>query len=392
MVRVKNILRVFGLFYIALSIAFIILVLGIKQAQNAPDVTFLKIVLVAIGLIPFFIGFMFFIHAFKNKWQEATLLTIISTMAVVIVIAAAIIIPSGGATSNWHDPNTRFDPYLGWSLIPSNTVDALFFYGEKSITANAHGFRSAEVDPDMQHVIILGDSVAFGLGADNHETVSAYLQNAIPDYQVQNLAVSGYGVDQSLINLERNIGKLNPVFIIYIIYTGNDLADTSSDVAYGKSKPLYRLENDEVVLVKDKVARYSCANVWATSWMLNKFEFLSKHKDSICGTTKMGEFETKKVVSILIDNIKLKSQQYGAQTLFVISPDKSDFENKSEELIFFQELLDQKGYMHLDMYEALLAANESLDSIYYDSAHFYSRGNAFLASQILQYVANQANQ
>lgn len=65
----------------------------------------------------------------------------------------------------------RFHPELGWDNDPGKTVG-----NEKvTYTTNSLGMRSEEVDSSKGHILIVGDSVAFGLGVNNDETVSYYL-------------------------------------------------------------------------------------------------------------------------------------------------------------------------------------------------------------------------
>jgi len=61
----------------------------------------------------------------------------------------------------------RFHPELGWENTPSKTVT-----NEKiTYATNSMGIRSGAVDLSRGHILIVGDSVAFGLGVNNNETI-----------------------------------------------------------------------------------------------------------------------------------------------------------------------------------------------------------------------------
>jgi hypothetical protein len=107
----------------------------------------------------------------------------------------------------------QFHPHLGWETIPNKTVS-----NEKLIySTNSLGMRSREVDFSKGHILIVGDSVTFGLGVNNEETVSHYLEKEYKRYQVLNLGVPGYGIGQYFLNLKRHINQLNPKLIVLII-------------------------------------------------------------------------------------------------------------------------------------------------------------------------------
>ena len=96
----------------------------------------------------------------------------------------------------------RFHPQLGWEIIPSKTVSNEKF----TYTTNSMGMRSREVDFSRGHILVTGDSIAFGLGVNDDETVSHYLEQderiSKLGYQVLNIGVPGYGIGQYYLNLK----------------------------------------------------------------------------------------------------------------------------------------------------------------------------------------------
>ena len=156
----------------------------------------------------------------------------------------------------WHDPNTKFDPELGWGPIPNTRVS---IPGWGTITSNSHGFRSAEIDQGKKQIIILGDSVAWGFGISDKETFP-YLSDEMfsnSDYQVSNLAVSGYDLGQYYLFLRRHIDKFNDLKqVVLIICTQNDLICTGRNFDNGKRKPLFAIRNDELILTNNNINEY----------------------------------------------------------------------------------------------------------------------------------------
>jgi hypothetical protein len=81
----------------------------------------------------------------------------------------------------------QFHPQLGWETIPGKTVS-----NEKvTYTTNSLGIRSKEVDFSKGHILLGGDSVTFGLGVNNNENVSHYLEKINNEHQVLNLGFLG---------------------------------------------------------------------------------------------------------------------------------------------------------------------------------------------------------
>ena len=91
---------------------------------------------------------------------------------------------------------TQFDSIIGWVNYPkiSRSHEGHTAYGSSNkkmnrFTINSQGYRSEEVDHDKKHILILGDSVAYGSHVDDHETLPHYLNSYYKNYQVINLGV-----------------------------------------------------------------------------------------------------------------------------------------------------------------------------------------------------------
>ena len=157
----------------------------------------------------------------------------------------------------------RFHPQLGWETIPETTVTN----GKVTYTTNALGMRSPEVDYSRGHILLAGDSVTFGLGVNNDETVSHFLEKEEKissfNFQVLNFGVPGYGIGQYYLNLKRHINKLNPKVIVLILYTANDLDETRKDARYGISKPFFFYEKGQLLDLNPKISQYSCSNIYS---------------------------------------------------------------------------------------------------------------------------------
>lgn len=300
----------------------------------------------------------------------------------------------------------RFDPELGWDNIPSKTVTN----GKIAYTTNAMGMRSAEVDYSKEHILLVGDSVAFGLGVKNDETVSSYLEKeenvSKLGYQVLNLGVSGHGIGQYYLNLKRHIDKLNPKLIVLVLYTTNDLDETRKDNRYGISKPLFFYQNGSLKNLNPDVSRFSCLNLYARLQFAKYLIPLSLIES--CRSRVIERDQAGPTITKLMDEIIKLGIKHNAPTLFVLSPALTAVEavacKKSRPLdpcgeydpgfetfySFFQDIMDLHKLPYVNFLQRLVdyGKKEEIRSLYgndgEDIHHYSPLGNRLLAQAIAE--------
>jgi lysophospholipase L1-like esterase len=122
--------------------------------------------------------------------------------------------------------NTEFHATRGWANRPGATVE----FGKPEYRVLAHhnslGFRGPEVPrakgAGRSRVLVLGDSVAYGLGVEDDETVSAALERLDPRLEVLNGGVPGYStVEETL--LLREVGLDLAPDLVLVLFLWNDL-------------------------------------------------------------------------------------------------------------------------------------------------------------------------
>lgn len=140
----------------------------------------------------------------------------------------------------------RHDARLGWFPREGSRSE---FTGSRTISVrhNSYGFRDDEFLPKTRpRIVFLGDSFVWGFDAEESERFTEKLQARIPDWEVLNLGVSGFGTDQEFLLLQSWYDILQPD-IVFLVYTaGSDDHDNVKAYNFGGYfKPYYLVQADE---------------------------------------------------------------------------------------------------------------------------------------------------
>ncbi len=104
---------------------------------------------------------------------------------------------------------------------PDNTPDGI------PVRINSLGFREREFysKSEGKRMMVYGDSYIAAEYSPIESTFVRYLDRKLPDWEVLNAGVVGYGPDQILLRLEEDIPRFSPDVVIVSIYSGNDYGD-----------------------------------------------------------------------------------------------------------------------------------------------------------------------
>jgi hypothetical protein len=152
--------------------------------------------------------------------------------------------PAGSDLERLH----RYSEVYGWEPRPGARAGS----GDRLVTINDRGYRGREVAarprPGVTRVVLLGDSIGFGIGVADDETFASLLDGG--DLEAVNLAVEGFGPEQSLLRLEREGLAFAPEVVVMNLCLDNDFADAAlSRFLYDgiHPKPRFRLESGRLV-------------------------------------------------------------------------------------------------------------------------------------------------
>jgi hypothetical protein len=89
--------------------------------------------------------------------------------------------------------------------------------------ANGYGLRCHEIsNKEKKRILLIGDSIVYGLGVEQDKTFATLLDKALPDYEVINAGVGGWNTQNEFLWLGHEGIDLKPDLVILYI-TANDL-------------------------------------------------------------------------------------------------------------------------------------------------------------------------
>ena len=167
----------------------------------------------------------------------------------------------------------QYNPTLRYTL-KTNLHNIRIHYSNQldyTIDTNKYGFRGEDWDisPQRKNIIILGDSFAFGWGVQRKEMIGKHLEKELkqldPSYQVINLAIPGYSINEIIACLELYRNLLKPVASVYI-FCPNDLDGISEPIFPGIYDIEYKPRPDDEKLFQEMIERNQPGY-----WSLNRF-------------------------------------------------------------------------------------------------------------------------
>jgi lysophospholipase L1-like esterase len=246
------------------------------------------------------------------------------------------------------------------------------------------------LDLGRKQVVLLGDSVAWGYGVGDADTLSYILEPGLKPHGVQlsNLAVSGYGFDQYLLRLQENLPLLSKQLagIVLIICAQNDYQNTIRNSIFGKRKMLFRQRGADIQLTDWPVSRYSLRNLLSDSFIITKASDASESFrnaiHSIAGDIELTEPEAKIVVLSVLRKIIEVARDLRVPMTIILSPDRLDFPEPRSRYVNFQNVLDEAGISYIDYRRVIQEKGFNVSGIYHDRLHYTPEGNRYLADVV----------
>ena len=170
---------------------------------------------------------------------------------------------------------------------------------------------------DKTRILILGDSYTLGNEVSNTETYSYNLQQMLPDTEVINMGVSGYGHDQMLLYLKEEGIKYKPNIVI-VGFVADDMNRNMLEFR-DYAKPKFELVNNELKLTNHPVP--PPAEVLQNEfYKLKFFDLLVVLYQKIRAKFGLDDTKRDRLTEGILDDIIKTVKSIGAIPVFVYLP------------------------------------------------------------------------
>jgi lysophospholipase L1-like esterase len=269
----------------------------------------------------------------------------------------------------------RYDPELGWFGIPNASTVYSDSVATFIVRNNHWGFRDREHDSKTKtRIAVLGDSFVWGMNVQAEDRFTDRLQVMLPDCDIVNLGVSGYGTDQELLLAKKYFSQVAPDLVLLMFCVANDFEDNAANaVNKGYYKPYFVVQNERLDLrgvpVPKALGYYIREHPLPfTSFALRRlasFYFQYRNPEIINAYSPTRE---------LISAIRELCEHQGARFAVALT-------HRSAESIALEEILTQQGIAHIEVATDLCYRRLGW--------HWTPAGNQFVAKKVYGFLKEE---
>lgn len=217
-----------------------------------------------------------------------------------------------------------YHPTRGWAIRPNVTGMPVFECC--TLNTNSRGIRG-QVEYDYQkpagktRILVLGDSFTFGEEVNDTETYAYYLQQLLPESEVINFGVHGYGHDQMLLYLREEGVKYRPDIVLLGFIDDDMYRNMVGFRDY--AKPSFKLVNGRLTLLNSPVS--SPEDMLKQEFFRLKIvDVLTMLHQKILWKSGVNAKKMEELTAAILAEIAATSTEIGATPVFVYLPDEVD--------------------------------------------------------------------
>jgi len=323
--------------------------------------------------------------------------------------------PKAGPQFAW----ATYNPAVGWINTPGFSgrhVRTNMF--DVSVKINSGGLRNDreygyERKPGVFRAVVLGDSFTFGHGVDNDKTYAADLESMIPESEVLNAGVQGWGHDQQLLWLKEEGLKYRPDLIIWGFSSADiprnvnifrRLSDLTTGLDY--AKPRYIVKDGKLELTNfpapppgdmDRLIANYLGTERAKRSLFNRImrhsRFFTAIDDAI--DTLAEKKEQVVLAEAIVREFALTAKKAGIPLVIVHLPVRKWLESMSPIVTAKRKTTEgllvrvsaETGAPVLDLRTAFLAKGRNeIGSYFIKDGHYSEAGNKLVAEELHNYI------
>jgi hypothetical protein len=284
-----------------------------------------------------------------------------------------------------------YHPSRGWAVKP-NLRDA-DPYGPDSLNSNSAGMRGLDEFSEqpldgVTRIVLIGDSFAFGEEVADYETFAQRLEELLPQVEVLNLGVHGYGHDQMLVYLREEGLRYHPDIVI-VGFVQDDMERNMVEFR-DYAKPRFELVDGALALRNSPVP--------APSEMLARERYRSRFLDLVDMVSQatlwrsgVNQRRMEAVTAALLDEIAGESAAAGAATAFLYLPHSEELTNPELTLDaerFFTEYCDEREAICLNLRPTFLQRMGQGFSVK-TPGHWHASGHQLVAEALTAFLEDR---
>lgn len=294
----------------------------------------------------------------------------------------------------------KYDALLGWAHEPGQEGVFETPQFRTTVRINERGLRdrshSYERPEDVERILVLGDSFAWGYGVEESERFSQRLEDLL-DVEVINAGVSGYSTDQELL-WYKNEGIKYETDLVVLVMAGNDMGDNDKQlVSTIYYKPKFVIQDGQLVLTGTPVRKtspqgkfiYSLSQRSALAYFLVQRYFdvrslyvkakATSDRENLSASGAKEEREPFQLTLALIDEMRDIAESNNAKFVIVTTDRWWNYPG-DETYHDFVTALEDEGYMVLDVES--MSGFDAEEMLIPDDGHWSSAGHQFVAEKM----------
>lgn len=304
----------------------------------------------------------------------------------------------------------ELDPNLGWRHARDQEKIFANELGESVVVRqNGYGHRGAERSPEkpagVRRILALGDSFTEAVQVGEDEMFTTLLERRVPNLEVLNAGVGGYGTVQQYLYLQSEGLRFQPDTVLLMFYK-NDLKDNCLTYSPGFGPRPYAVMTDNEIEIRTELDwtefnRLALPMPFSAALNMNSYlyNFLNTRLYQRIFANQVGAIalaDNKRANSCgkrpvffdIVSRMRDSVEAAGADFFVVFIPTVSEAERGTYEL--HGELLQfcKKAALRcLSMVDSLHAAMEDGDSPYFtEDIHWTAAGHQIAADQVQDFL------
>ncbi len=282
----------------------------------------------------------------------------------------------------------QYHPTRGWASKP--LVREADTFGPDTVNTNSawlRGTREVELSPPdgKPRILVVGDSFTFGDEVRDEEAYPHVLGALVPEAEVVNFGVHGYGHDQMLLMLREQSLDYQPDLVV-LGFVRDDMERNLLDFR-DYAKPRFEVTGDRLSLRNvpvpkpDEVVRRS-------RWRPRLLDLLTIVRDSYFWTVGLAQRRMNALTTALLDEMVDEAVAAGAVLAFVYLPHSEeitvpDLETPGYE--FFRDYCATRAAFCLDLlpeFREAVAEGQPIKP----AGHWHRSGHRLVAERLADYI------